>query len=472
MRLGGPAAVACVAVALLAADPAQAAELVVTSTADDGPGSLRAAVAAAEADGAADRIRVLAPGTVELESPLEPIDTALSIAGPVTVEAGDFRVLTVSAGADVLLDGVTLRGGSVSAGMDAAEGGGVWNAGALVLRSAVVTGNEARAGVGRALGGGVFNVGTLTLQGATVSGNAVAADGGAQGGGIFNRGAVVVEDSTISGNTGEGLANAAGHAVARRSTFTGNGTGLRNESAELTLETSTVSGNGVGVGARFTGITTIHASTVADPLVAYESDVDTYLHVTGSILAGCAISVQTTITSGGGNVARETTCGFLGAGDQAGADPGLAPLAANGGPTLTRAIAPGSPAVDRGSATGPDQRGAPRSGAPDAGAYELQPAVVVPAPRRSAVVRCDGRRATIVGTHGRDSLRGTSRRDVIAALGGRDTIRSLGGNDLVCAGRGGDRVHGGRGRDRVLGGPGRDTCRGGPGRDRLRRCER
>src|SRR5689334_16795942 len=153
MRLGGAAAVAC-AVALLAADPAQAAELVVTTTADDGPGSLRAAVAAAEADGAPDRIRVLAPGRIALQSPLEAIDTALAIAGPVTVDAAGFRVLTVTAGADVLLDGVTLRGGSVTAGMDAAEGGGVWNAGALVLRSAVVTGNEARAGVGRALGGG------------------------------------------------------------------------------------------------------------------------------------------------------------------------------------------------------------------------------------------------------------------------------------------------------------------------------
>jgi hypothetical protein len=57
------------------------------------------------------------------------------------------------------------------------------------------------------------------------------------------------------------------------------------------------------------------------------------------------------------------------------ASAGLADPANNGGPTETMAIAPGSPAVDAGTATGApatDQRGFARYGAVDIGAYEWQ----------------------------------------------------------------------------------------------------
>ena len=81
--------------------------------------------------------------------------------------------------------------------------------------------------------------------------------------------------------------------------------------------------------------------------------------------------------------------------------------------------------------------------------------------------RCGGRRATIVGTAGRDVLRGTKRADVIAALGGNDVVRGGGGADLVCGGPGNDRIFGGPGADRLLGGPGADRLLGGAGADRL-----
>jgi hypothetical protein len=56
------------------------------------------------------------------------------------------------------------------------------------------------------------------------------------------------------------------------------------------------------------------------------------------------------------------------------ANPGLAPLGDYGGPTQTIALLPGSPAIDAGT-SGPgipatDQRGEPRHGAPDIGAFE------------------------------------------------------------------------------------------------------
>lgn len=81
--------------------------------------------------------------------------------------------------------------------------------------------------------------------------------------------------------------------------------------------------------------------------------------------------------------------------------------------------------------------------------------------------KCAGRRATIVGTAGRDVLRGTRRADVIVALGGNDVVLGAGGNDLVCGGPGNDRLLGGLGADRLLGGPGKDQLFGGPGKDQL-----
>lgn len=66
-------------------------------------------------------------------------------------------------------------------------------------------------------------------------------------------------------------------------------------------------------------------------------------------------------------------------GDTLTADPGLQPLAANGGTTLTHALAAASPAIDAGSAGGLvyDQRGAywtrVAGAAADIGAYEAQP---------------------------------------------------------------------------------------------------
>jgi Ca2+-binding RTX toxin-like protein len=72
--------------------------------------------------------------------------------------------------------------------------------------------------------------------------------------------------------------------------------------------------------------------------------------------------------------------------------------------------------------------------------------------------RCQGRRATIVGTRHGEKLVGTPGRDVIVSLAGNDLVLGRGGNDLIC---------GGRGDDRLVGGKGRDVLRGGAGHNRL-----
>ena len=89
-----------------------------------------------------------------------------------------------------------------------------------------------------------------------------------------------------------------------------------------------------------------------------------------------------------------------------------------------------------------------------------------PAPG-TAIPRCAGRKATIVGTARRDVRRGTRRRDVIAGLAGDDVIRGLGGDDVICGGPGADTILGGPGADRLLGQAGRDALDGGAGRDIL-----
>jgi hypothetical protein len=83
------------------------------------------------------------------------------------------------------------------------------------------------------------------------------------------------------------------------------------------------------------------------------------------------------IADAGGNIAAPGTSACPGLA----ANPGLGPLAANGGPTQTMALSPGSPAVDLIKApcgTTPDQRGVarPQGAGCDAGAYELAPPIV------------------------------------------------------------------------------------------------
>jgi uncharacterized delta-60 repeat protein len=85
----------------------------------------------------------------------------------------------------------------------------------------------------------------------------------------------------------------------------------------------------------------------------------------------------------------------------------------------------------------------------------------------SVTPRCAGKRATMIGTAGRDTLRGTRGADVIVALDGNDRIRAERGNDRVCGGAGNDNVAGQSGRDWLQGGRGNDRLTGGGGKDSL-----
>jgi hypothetical protein len=215
--------------------------LVVTSTADSGPGSLRDAIAEANRSGG-NVIVIAAGGVLSLASPLPVITGSLEIRGPgsgaLTLRrdsAEPFSLFTVATGASVSLSGLTLaEGGGVE------SGAGVYNGGGLVLSDIVITGGSA------AFGGGIANFGTLTLVNSTVANSRAELAGG----GILNVGTLILINSTVAGSSasaGGGISNS-GMLTLINSTVTGNGAdyvggGIYNIRALVLDETSVVAGN-------------------------------------------------------------------------------------------------------------------------------------------------------------------------------------------------------------------------------------
>lgn len=354
--------------------------LTVTSAADGGPGSLRQALGSVCAGGTVTVDPALAGATI-------PLGSELTVAKDVTLDAtsapglalsgqGTVRPLVVTAESTV-----TVRGLTVADGYGWELAGGVLNNGDLTLEGVTVAGNRvATSGNDFWKGGAGVYTGenaTLVLRDSTVRDNVV--DGG-PGGGLYGSfgSTVTVERSTISGNTASdvgGGIRSLGDLSLATSTLSGNtatgwhGGGAFQTDGTMTITSSTVTGNsapGGTAGGLFVGTfgpSEAHL-TVQGSIVAANSGEQCFLAPFG---AG-AVS----LTSLGHNVLGDGTCGAAADGDQVVADPGLAPLADNGGPTWTHALLPGSPAIDAGvpGSGGVDQRGVARDDAPDAGAYE------------------------------------------------------------------------------------------------------
>ena len=95
-------------------------------------------------------------------------------------------------------------------------------------------------------------------------------------------------------------------------------------------------------------------------------------------------------------------------------------------------------------------------------------------------LKCQDKKATIVGTDFKDKLKGTGDKDVIVAGGGEDKVSAKGGNDIVCGNGGPDKLKGSDGKDQLYGAAGDDTlsggkqkdeCFGGPDKDTAKDCE-
>src|SRR5262249_39886512 len=195
--------------------------LTVTSLADSGPGTLRAAIQTADASQSGNfAIDFAVTGKIDLQSVLPELDNNISIKGPgannLTVErapgaSSNFLIFNIDSGQTVSLSGLTVANGteggiqnlgtlsisnctvSGNSEFSAALGGGITNAIAAVL---MVSGCTISNNPGE-FGGGIFNEGTLTVTGSTLSGNSATAEGG----GIWNTGLATVSGTTISGNS-------------------------------------------------------------------------------------------------------------------------------------------------------------------------------------------------------------------------------------------------------------------------------
>jgi predicted outer membrane repeat protein len=215
-------------VALCSAAAAGAATIAVSSPADAGPGSLRAAIERANATPAADRIELPADlaGTIELSELLPPIVAPLELAGPgagrLALEgSGTAGLLDVELdeGGKVKISGLALRGGV------AADGGAIVSFDTkLVLADVALSGNEATNA------GGAISVtgGSLTLLDSRLEDNVASYPGGAV---QLYEAALRIDGSTLAGNS-------AGSS--------GGGIYVSEPSGRLLVEGSKVSGNEAG----------------------------------------------------------------------------------------------------------------------------------------------------------------------------------------------------------------------------------
>ncbi len=354
----------------------------VTSAADSGPGSLRAALAGVCTGGSIDFAPALGGETITLQ------------AGPLTL------------GRSVSIDGSAAPGLSISG--NGAHRVFEVNKGVTASVSHLVL----TKGYGWQLGGGVLNNGNLTLDHVAVTGNTMATDAGdfwQGGGGIYNGdGAkLTLVDSTVSDNqaawSGGGVYSFFNTTTSIvRSTISGNVSndvgGAIRSLGNMTITNSTISGNtatGWHGGAIFhtDGAMEILNSTIANnrgpdwaPSAIFNGSFGgpaPTLTLTNTIISGnqwyaCDHWTGANIlTSGGHNLVQDDTCSPV-ASDQIGVDPLLGPLADNGGPTLTHALPAGSPAIDAVDAAAcpaTDQRGVsrPQGASCDIGSFEATP---------------------------------------------------------------------------------------------------
>jgi CSLREA domain-containing protein len=290
------------------------------------------------------------------------------------VGTGDDRVLQTQSQLDTHISGVTFTGGTEG------QGGGIFAGGPITLTDVAITGNEVTGGA--PAGGGLYAQTDNTLTDVTISGNvAKSTDNTAQGGGMYAaNGLSTLTNVTIANNF-------AGDDTSDSLIVGGEGGGLWTASSGLTtrLQNVTISGNTI------TGQASDGGGLLGSTNLSFVNSLFAYNTADGGAASNCA--GRTGVTSGpagtslGHNLAATGDCNLTAAGDKPGVDPLLGPLQNNGGGTDTRALLPGSPAIDAGdnaNCLGADQRGVARFNAfCDIGAFEFLPAADPPPPPAS-----------------------------------------------------------------------------------------
>jgi len=361
---------------------------IVTNNADNGAGSLRQAIA----DACAASTITFAPAffsvprTITLTSgELEPA-RSMTITGPganlLSISGNNLTRILRSDNITLALSALTLTAGNGQGAIQNGSGGAVsHDGGTLTLTDVVISGSSCES---TSTSGGVFSLGgTLNIVRSRLTGNTCSNVGALY---LQSSNATLV-DTSIDGNAGSDAirTNSAGANVAltlTNVTMSGNSSVAGNSAIRsqagfgttvtITLNNSTVSGNatsGAGNGAIWNQalggafVTVLRNSIVAGNTVnGVANDIEGALDVSSS--------ANNLIGVGGGLVNGVN-------GNQVGVnDPLLASLANYGGPTPTRALLPGSLAINAGTlfGAGPatDARGIarPQQGVRDIGAYE------------------------------------------------------------------------------------------------------
>ena len=356
-------ALAPIALVALLGLPSMAAVIPVTTLLDTSGGpacTLRDAITAAETD--------VATGSCAAGSGADSIDLS-ALAGVITLIAPLPTLGSSDRGIEIVGPGAALL---------AVSGNGLYvvftNTGAFAVSR--IAGVTIRDGFGHC----VYAEGRTRIEDARVTGcsGGAALDTGEQG--FLLR----VERTLIDNNADTAI---------RVGGFSGSG--------GLLLVNSTVSGNAGGIFIQNAdgpgGQQQIYASTLADNGVAnlkigfnQQALLDGVLMLGASgrpptpncVLQGVSdpVTLPPNLTSSN-SLDNDGSCGLVGSGDQERVDPLLEALSENGGPTRTRALLEGSPAIDAGASpcNGPDgpltvdQRGLPRpqGAACDIGAFEV-----------------------------------------------------------------------------------------------------
>jgi CSLREA domain-containing protein len=284
--------------------------------------------------------------------------------------------------------GVFSTGGSILAVIDSTVMGNVAGTGGLATANAATS----PAGAG-GTGGGIWTAAALTLTGSTITGNLAGTGGhgavnpvgssahpgvGGDGGGLFDDATTsqtIVTDTVVNNSAGTGGAGSITSAPEPGGPGAdgGGGGGVVSGFSQLQIVQTTIASNHSGAGgAGGSGGTGPGPSGVAGSgggISAYGSAATQNSLLTSNTGGNC---LGVVVDKGHNLSFPDASC------PGAVADPRLTSLADHGGPTLTMALEPSSPAIDQVPASGSgcpstDQRGVarPQGAGCDIGAFEL-----------------------------------------------------------------------------------------------------
>ena len=366
----------------------------VTNCDDSGEGSLRAAIASMLDTDIVDLTHLACSRITLTTGALTTTQGRLILVGPgadkLTIDgAGHDRVIDHAGEWALKLSGVTIANGATDG-----DGGCLRSASTLNLYETNVVGCHAG---GR--GGAAYASTQFFMYRSTIADSTSAAVGAAGGGAYSRSGFTGIVQSTLSGNAAP---NGRGGGLYVHDTFyLSRSTLSANDAVEgggfaahvsddtfVAVSGSTISAN---TATRGGGFDVVGDLRVADSTIAFNAAVTSgggfYAHSTATMLntivaantaggvAGDIAGAGGTTIAGAGNLVIASSIALPA--DTLHDDPMLAPLADNGGPTMTHALVSGSVAIDHGnnqSFMRYDQRyrGAARTigTAPDIGAYE------------------------------------------------------------------------------------------------------